>query len=74
MYTYIIYDIWYKVLVLVWHKVYLVNIYNIYNAIYMMLYIYMLYIYICCIYIYIYICCKYLGEIKTLKFTTKVSC
>ena len=72
MYTYIIYDIWYKVLVLVWYKVYLVNIYNICNAIYMMLYIYMLYIYIYVvyIYIYIYICCKYLGEIKTLKFTS----
>ena len=45
MHTYIIYDI-----------KYLVNIYNIYNAIY--------------IYIYIYIYSKYLGEIKTLKFTT----
>ena len=52
MYIYIIYDIWYKVLVLVRYKVYLVNIYNIYNAIYMMLYIY---IYVVYIYIYIYI-------------------
>ena len=39
---------------------YLVNIYNIYNAIYIYIYIYM----------YVYIYRKYLGEIKTLKFAT----
>ena len=37
---------------------YLVNIYNIYNAIYIYIYIYM------------YIYSKYLGEIRTLKFAT----